>query len=145
MREVNAEGLELIKSFESFRSRPYNDGYGYMTVGWGHRIQLGDHFTYPLSSTDADVILNHDLDVSKYFISKYITSALNDNQYAALVSLVFNCGYTPLRLELGQLVNSGHYSDAAEHFLRYNLVDGVLSVGLTKRREAERQLFLRTI
>lgn len=36
---INQASTQLIQSYEKFRSKPYNDGYGYWTVGYGHRVR----------------------------------------------------------------------------------------------------------
>jgi lysozyme len=43
---------------------------------------------------------------------------------------------------LGQKLNAGDYSGAADEFLRWRLAGGLVSDGLVRRRNAERALFL---
>ncbi len=48
--QLSAEGLELIKRFEGFRSQQYNDVAGFPTIGYGHRIVPPETFppeTFP--------------------------------------------------------------------------------------------------
>lgn len=35
---IDSSATNLIQGYEKFRSSPYNDGYGYWTVGYGHRV-----------------------------------------------------------------------------------------------------------
>lgn len=35
---INQAATQLIQGYEKFMARPYNDGYGYWTVGYGHRV-----------------------------------------------------------------------------------------------------------
>jgi lysozyme len=58
------------------------------------------------------------------------------------VSLVYNAGPDPLRGHLGADIKAGEYEQAADEFLKWNHVHGVVVDGLTRRREAERELFL---
>lgn len=74
---VNQNGLNLIKSFESFQPSVYDDGFGNPTIGYGHLC--GDatcsEVTYPkpLSEADASRLLADDLVVSYYHAHlKYI-------------------------------------------------------------------------
>jgi GH24 family phage-related lysozyme (muramidase) len=41
-----------------------------------------------------------------------------------------------------KLLNQGEYTQAADQFLRWNKAGGRVLPGLTRRREAERALFL---
>ena len=67
---INQNGLNLIKSFESYEPEVYDDGFGNPTIGYGHLC--GDatcsEVTYPkpLSEPDASRLLSDDLVVSYY-------------------------------------------------------------------------------
>ena len=41
---INQAATQLIQGYEKFKARPYNDGFGYWTVGYGHRV--GQHHSY---------------------------------------------------------------------------------------------------
>lgn len=51
---VNENGLNLIKSFESFQPSPYDDGFGNPTIGYGHLCSDSSCFevTYPQPLTE---------------------------------------------------------------------------------------------
>lgn len=143
-REIITAGLELIKSFEQFRSHPYQDQAGVWTIGYGSTYGVTAD-TAPITKAQAVELLNCDVANAERAVSRGIRTTLNDNQYAALVSLVFNCGNAPLLGTLGRYLNqqvSPNYAVAADEFLKWNHVDGRVSAGLTRRREAERDLFL---
>jgi lysozyme len=36
MRKINAAGAAIIKDYEGYRDRAYQDGNGLWTCGWGH-------------------------------------------------------------------------------------------------------------
>lgn len=141
MHSINWAGLELIKSFEGFRATPYRDGSGKWTIGYGH-TQAVSAGTPPVSESVAEALLQEDLINAENVVSHLITALLNDNQFAALVSLTFNCGTAPLTHRLGQLVNAGDMLSAAEAFMTWTFIDGVKSPGLIRRRTAEKTLFL---
>lgn len=64
---TNQNGLNLIKSFESFQPQPYDDGFGNPTIGYGHLC--GDascsevSFPKPLTEETASQLLAGDLKV----------------------------------------------------------------------------------
>ena len=70
-----------------------------------------------------------------------ITKNLNDNQRDALISFAYNCGAGSLRT----LCKGRTAAQIAEAILLYNKAGGKVLAGLTKRRKAERELFLRAV
>lgn len=145
MRTINDAGLNLIKSFESFVATPYQDEGGAWTIGYGNTHGVTQD-SAPVTEPEAAETLRQELSEFGLFVEETIKVELNDNQYAALVSLTENAGTAPLHGGLGQLLNAGEYDDAANHFLLWNKehIDGELVEvdGLTRRRKAERALFL---
>jgi len=141
MRSINDAGLALIKSFESFRSEPYQDEGGIWTIGYGHTEGVTED-SDDITEAQAETLLCGDLQSAEDAVSRLITVDLDDNQYAALVSLTFNAGTAPLMRTLGQKLNAGDYAGAAEQFAAWRLAGGIVSDGLVRRRAAERELFL---
>jgi len=139
MRPINAAGLRLIMSFESFSASPYQDEGGVWTIGYGH-TQGVTRATPPVTEAEAEQLLRQDLKTAQESVARLVTAPLTDNQYAAVVSLVYNAGPEPLRRTLGAKLNAGDAS-AAQEFLRWRLAGGMVSDGLVRRREAERALF----
>jgi lysozyme len=140
-RKINQAGLELIKMFEGFRSYPYKDSAGIWTIGYGHTKEI-NAFSTPITEDVAEDLLRADLAEAERTVSTLVNVALNDSQYSALVSLVFNTGIAPLTHTLGLLLNAREYEAAADEFLKWNHAGGIVSNGLSRRREAERKLFL---
>ena len=141
MRSINHAGLNLIKSFEGLCLQPYRDSGGVWTIGYGH-TQGVTGTTASITQLQAENWLKKDLMAAQQSVERLTDVALNDNQYAALVSLVFNVGTAPLKYTLGTKLNAEDYKGAAEEFLRWNHANGIAVVGLTRRRTAERELFL---
>ncbi len=80
-------------------------------------------------------------------LDKAITVDLSDRQLGAIASLSFNVGVSHIgNSTLVRKVNAGDYTGAANEFLRWDKADVrgrlVQLPGLTRRRYAERQLFL---
>jgi lysozyme len=76
---------------------------------------------------------------------KVITVPLNDNQWSALTSLVYNIGFGAFkRSTLLRLLNAGATKEeVAKQFLRWNKAGGKEIKGLTNRRQAEFNLFIK--
>lgn len=149
MRQINEAALDLIKSFEKCVLQVYPDQGGKPTCGFGHLVtddddlDMGDWITM----AEAAQFLNDDLEDACNAVMAAITCPLSDNQYGALVSLVYNAGNAPLEGGVGRRLNAipPDYSGAASQFLLWvhDRVNGVeiVSKGLVARRQAEVALF----
>ena len=142
MRQVNAATLALIKRFEGCVLHVYDDGAGYPTIGVGHLIKHNESFT-TITMEQADELLQHDLEIAEQAVDTMVHVPLTDNQFGSLVSLVFNIGAGAFAgSTLLKLLNQHSYNDAADRFLQWNHAGGKVMTGLTRRRVAERSLFL---
>jgi len=139
--QINKRGLQLIEKFESLRLTPYKDEKGLWTEGYGHTKGITAD-SPAIDQSTAENWLKEDVREAEFLVGKYIHVPLNGNQFSALVSLVFNCGYAPLLGQLGQKLNRKDYDGAAQEFDRWDHEGECESNGLLRRREAEKQLFL---
>ncbi|WP_395490139.1 lysozyme [Cedecea davisae] len=136
-------GVDLIKSFEGLRLAKYKDAVGKWTIGYGHLILATEEYNRPLTEQEAENLLRADLGMTERGVCRQVSVALNQNQFDALVAFAFNVGLGNLQNStLLRLLNQSNYSAAAEEFLRWNKAGGNVLAGLTRRREAERKLFL---
>lgn len=136
-------GVALIKSFEGLRLEKYRDAVGKWTIGYGHLILPNENFPRPITEAEADALLRKDLQTSERGVHRLVTVDLDQDQFDALVSFTFNLGAGNLQSStLLKLLNQGEYTQAADQFLRWNKAGGRVLSGLTRRREAERALFL---
>ena len=57
-----AQGMAraMIAFFESFSSKPYLCPGGYLTIGYGHKIEPGEDWT-EISQEQAEIILDQDI------------------------------------------------------------------------------------
>ena len=145
--KISSRGLELIKDFEGFSSTSYLDVVNIPTIGWGNtfyedgrKVKLGEQ----ISKTDAlkllEVVVNRDF-ADKIFPS--IKVKVSQSQFDAMVSLAYNIGTGAfLKSTLLKKVNAGDFAGAGEEFLRWNKAGEKVVLGLTRRREREKQLFL---
>lgn len=118
------------------------------TVGWGHVIEPQDRLKLPLTAESADELLRQDALRFAAYVAAGVRVKLTPAMHAALTSFAFNVGYSAfLGSTLAAFLNAGQYEAAANEFQRWNkaTVKGkkVALPGLTRRREAERDLFLR--
>lgn len=146
---VAGKAIKLIKEFEGFESQAYIDTDGTPVIGYGlsriadKPVQIGDR----ISAQQADVTLNIQLQAIQQELDRVIKVELSDRQLSALVSLAFNVGVDFLKNStLIEKLNAGDYNGTANEFLRWDKanIEGsyVQLPGLTRRRQAERQLFL---
>lgn len=138
------KGLELIKESEGLSLEAYLCPAQVWTIGYGHTggVKSGDVIT----SEQADDYLRQDLANSERAVEHAVSISLNQNQFDALVSFTFNLGAGNLNSStLLKKLNHGDYSGAADEFLRWDHSGGKQLAGLTRRREAERELFLEEI
>lgn len=133
---------ELVAGFEGLRLAVYPDEAGLPTIGYGHLIKPDESFTV-ISIAQAEALLNADLQPARAAVGKYVTVPLNENQRAALVSLVFNIGVGAfVASTLLNVLNEYDYRGAAAQFDRWVYAGGKVSKGLQTRRAAEKALFL---
>ncbi|MCI1000098.1 lysozyme [Ochrobactrum sp. C6C9] len=143
-RRIGQSGLNLIKEFEGLRLEKYKDAVGKWTIGYGHLILPSERFDRPLTELEAEDLLQSDLRKFEGGVIQYVAVSMNQNQFDALVSFAFNLGLANLKgSTLLRLLNHGQYTEAAEQFLRWNKAGEMALPGLTRRRAAERDLFLR--
>lgn len=138
---TSQQGIELIKKFEGIRYQAYDDGVGVWTIGVGHTkgVVKGDK----IDDAKVDEYLREDLESAEYAVNSLVKVELKQSQFDALVSLVFNIGSGAFsKSTLLKLLNKGRYDMAADQFPRWNLAGGKILLGLTKRRAAERLLFM---
>jgi len=144
------EGLDILRTFEGFRPDAYYDldnkkKKGKLPVGYGFTdndipdLRPG----YTIDRGRAEQMLP-DLINRKYgpSVLDSVKVPLNDQQYSALTSLVYNIGPTNFaKSTLLKKLNSGDFEGAAEQFRVWNKAGGKTLEGLVKRREAEEALF----
>ena len=158
--QVSQEGIDLTKEFESLQCKAYPDpktGAAPYTIGWGTTrypsgmpVRMYDYCT----PEQADKYLANDLLFSSGLVNKYVTVPLTQGQFDAMVSIVYNVGEGSkykdgiIFLKNGspstllKMLNAKNYTGAADQFLRWVSPGTAVQAGLTRRRTAERALFL---
>lgn len=147
--KTSQSGISLIKGFEGKRLNAYYDGVGVCTIGFGTikypngvRVKKGDTCT----EAQAESYLKNDLVKFENAINRLVKVPLNQNQFDALSSFTYNLGETNLSSStLLKKLNAKDYAGTADQFPRWNKAGGKVMNGLTRRREAERILFLKKV
>ncbi len=146
-RNVNAEGLKLIKQWEGYRDKAYKDGGGVWTIGYGHTSAAGAPKVVPgmrITEQEAEEILRRDIDSVEAAVVNSVKVPLNDNQFAALVSFVYNVGEGAFRKStLLKKLNSGDYNSVPNELMKWVNDNGKKIQGLVNRRAAECGLWVK--
>lgn len=137
----NESGLKLLKEFEGCRLKAYRDIGGILTIGFGH-TGVDVHEDMEINQAMADSLLLKDINNFCKGVNNLLKVSCTDNQYSAMVCFAYNVGLENFkRSTLLNCVNKNNAIGAAGEFGRWNKVKGVISAGLSRRRESERQLF----
>ncbi|HHD2942115.1 TPA: lysozyme [Enterobacter kobei] len=144
--QTSDKGISLIKQFEGCKLTAYQDSVGVWTIGYGW-TQPVDGKTIRAGMTikqeTAERLLKTGLVSYESDVSRLVKVGLTQGQFDALVSFTYNLGTRSLSTStLLRKLNAGDYAGAADEFLRWNRAGGKVLNGLTRRREAERALFL---
>ncbi|VAE55435.1 glycoside hydrolase family protein [Enterobacter hormaechei] len=144
--QTSEKGIALIKQFEGCKLTAYQDSVGVWTIGYGWTqpvdgkpIRAG----MTIKQETAERLLKTGLVSYESDVSRLVKVGLTQGQFDALVSFTYNLGARSLSTStLLRKLNAGDYAAAADEFLRWNKAGGKALNGLTRRREAERALFL---
>ena len=142
------KAIELVKSFEGFSATVYNDVAGIPTIGYGHVLRKNEKYD-TITQAQALDLLTQDLRPAFWVVvgtPRPIDKALNNDQLAALTSLVFNIGAAAYeKSSLYACLTVANDSEVPKQFLRWckAKVNGVKVVvkGLQNRRRAELAVF----
>ena len=145
--KTGAVGVEIIKKFEGFFSRPYLCPANVTTIGFGStRWFDGDRIVMDsrtINEEDATRLLQMELHHIEAAIPRLIKVPLTQNQFDALASFTFNLGSGRLQSStLRSKINRLNYQGAADEFPKWRKAGGRVLRGLVIRRERERRLFL---
>lgn len=139
---LSTRGAEFIARFEGFRDEQYTCLAGFPTIGYGHRIRPTEDLHHVTEGEALDMLMQ-DAVREAMPVARALEVDVNQQEADALISLAFNCGGNAIaRSTLIRLLNAGDKAGAADQFLRWNKAGGRESKGLTRRRIAERALFL---
>lgn len=143
--KTNNSGLQIIKDCEGLKLKSYlcpsdvwTIGYGTTVYPNGVKVKLNEFCTAELASN----FLAFDVTKTESFITKKVKVDLTENQFSALVSLVYNIGSGNFsKSTLLKKLNAGDYEEASEQFLVWRKSRGKVLRGLEIRRAKEKELF----
>jgi lysozyme len=135
-------GLNIIKEFEQLQLEAYIPApEDVPTIGWGTTagVKMGD--TIDLKT--ADQYLRRDIHSCEDAVNQACGELLSQSQFDACVSLTYNIGGGAFRQSTLVKKIKSHDPLAADEFLRWDKFQGTPLAGLTRRRQKEREFFLR--
>ncbi|MDL2284385.1 lysozyme [Oxalobacter sp. OttesenSCG-928-P03] len=135
------KALPIIKEFEGCRLKAYKCPAGVWTIGYGETLGVkeGDVWT----QERADKMLKSRVLEFMDGVLKACPGLDLDYRLAACTSLAYNIGLGGFaRSSVCRNINKGAWMAAADAFLLWNQSNGKVLPGLTRRRKAERKLFL---
>ena len=146
--KTSKRGIDLIKMFESFSPKVYICPAGIPTIGYGttrypdgRKVSMGDPNISEIVATN---YLMYDVKIFENFVDVYVMTDINQNQFDALVSFVYNVG--PMNFKsstLLKLINQNpNHPEIFKQFQRWNKAKGKVLPGLVKRRIAEGELYI---
>lgn len=145
--KINEAGLDIIKYYEGWSSRPYKCPAGIATIGYGSTWDIDgqkvDMRHKKITKDHGEALLLRELRHVDHAIRKLVTAELTANMYSSLASIIYNIGSGNFqRSTLRMKLNRGWYEDAANEFPKWRRAGGRILKGLVKRRAKERELFL---
>lgn len=145
--KLSQKGLELIKQFEGLSLTPYVCAGGINTIGYGNTYYMnGKRVTLKdpkITQKQAEELLKHSLSTYEKAVDSFCRDDISQSQFDALVSFAYNVGTGALQKStLIKKVNANP-KDAtiADEFLKWNKSAGRVLAGLTRRRQAEANLY----
>lgn len=141
--KIGDKGLDLIKKFEGFSDKEYICPAGKATIGYGHVILASESFEEPMTRLEAENLLKKDLEPRQKSLNSFLKVNINQNQFDALMSLIYNIGTGNFQKStLLKFVNDRLFDKVPDQFRRWSYVNGKISKGLANRREEEIKLWL---
>lgn len=140
--QMSDEGLQLTMVSEGLRLEAYRDAVGVWTIGYGHTkgVKEGDKITY----AQAIRFLKEDLKSAESDVTRLVKVPLKQSQFDALVDFTYNLGGPALeRSTLLRYINAKNFEGAFYEFLKWNKAGGRELAGLTKRRKAEADMWMK--
>ncbi|EIN1958838.1 lysozyme [Salmonella enterica] len=143
--KISDSGLAALKREEGCKLTAYPDSRGVWTIGTGHTGKVDGvavHKGMTIAQDTADRLLRDDLSWVEHCIAERVTVVLNQNQYDALCSLIFNIGANAfIGSSVRRYLNAGNYTAAADAFLKWSRAGSNPTI-LAPRRGRERAMFL---
>jgi len=146
--KISDRGLELIKEFEGFSANAYLCPAKIPTIGYGNtfwedgrKVKIGEQISKAKALELLEFLANKDFADKIFTLLKV---EVNQNQFDAMTSLAYNIGVGAFsNSTLLKRVNAKDFIGASNEFLKWDKSGGKPLLGLTRRRQREKELFLR--
>lgn len=157
---LSQQGIASLMAFESFRGMPYDDQTGNAisqwvtgaTIGYGHLIsqdewnRSSNDYKNGITEDQGKALLLKDLAPFVDGINTKVTASLLQNQFDALVILVFNIGLGNFASSsVLKLINNPsaqtNYPNLEAAWKAWNKSQGKVMQGLINRRNAEWKIY----
>ncbi|MBK8319410.1 MAG: lysozyme [Betaproteobacteria bacterium] len=153
--QVGQSGKKLFQEWEGLELNEYLDSGGAPTIGVGHLMTRSERMSGKIIINGKGVVyrkgltvqqcwdlLDQDLDSAEACVNSMVKVPLNQNQFDALVSFVFNVGNNAFRdSTLLKVLNAGHFDQVPTQLRRWIRDNGKIVKGLINRREKEISLW----
>jgi lysozyme len=145
--KASQKGLDLIKRFEGLKLKPYNCPALIPTIGYGNtyypsgaKVKLTDP---AITKEKAEELLKFLLTSYEKGVDSFCRDDINQNQFDALTSFAYNVGVGNLQKStLIKKVNKNPSDPSIRaEFMKWNKGGGKVLLGLTRRRQAEADLY----
>ena len=145
-RQISPHGLAKLKQWEGLKTKAYKDSGGVWTIGYGHTATAGEpkpRAGMVITAAEAERILLKDLTQYEAAVENNVKVELNDNQFAALVSFVYNIPLASFKKStLLKKLNAGNYDAVPTELMKWVKAGGKKIQGLVNRRRAEGYLWM---
>ena len=148
--KISENGINLIKRFEGFSSKPYPDpatkgvpytiGYGATFYPNGKKVTMADK---PITEEEAVKLLAYMLEKFEQYVDSYCVDSLTQNQFDALVSFCYNVGPANLKSStlLKKVNKNPNDPTIKDEFSKWVKASNKTLKGLINRRKAEAELY----
>lgn len=145
--KIGLKGIELIKSFEGLKLKPYlcpaqipTIGYGNTYYPNGQKVKLTDP---SITKEKAEELLKFSLTTYEKAVDSFCRDDISQGNFDALVAIAYNIGVGALQKStLIKKVNKNPKDvTIADEFMKWNKANGTVLKGLTRRRQAEANLY----
>lgn len=145
--KISKKGVDLIKSFEGLRLKPYLCSANVPTIGYGNTFyENGSKVTLKdtsITEARATELLAWSLTKFEQYVDSYCIDTISQTQFDALVSFCYNVGPANLKAStlLKKVNKDPNDPTIRAEFMKWNKAGGRALAGLTRRREAEANLY----
>ncbi|RYY92068.1 MAG: hypothetical protein EON61_26885, partial [Alphaproteobacteria bacterium] len=129
---TNHTAVQIIKEEETLQLEAYELG-GLWLIGYGHLMLEGEDDV--ITEAEADAFLVEDLHWCEASIERYVAIPVTLNEFSAMVAFCYNVGSGKTRgSSIVKRINDEDRPGAANAFLLWNRMNGVVMQALAKRR-----------